>query len=140
MLKKWRANSKLSKFRLNHPKRNVDRNGNVIIDECHLVCFINEEFPSEHQMLALIDVTSQWFYSYGSTQTTLKWGQRRANPIVCKSPDHYELKRIVEQSGAMFSDKISTSFFAGELIAVCVGPVWNSRLDSFERFDKIVYE
>ena len=112
MFKKWKANRKLKKFRRDNPKQNIDDNGNVIIDESHLVCFVNEEYPEDHQMIALIDATSKWFYSYGSTQDTLRWANRRSDPIIYKAGDCYDLERIGQQCGIV-SDKISTSFFCG---------------------------
>ena len=139
MFKRWRAARKLKKFRETHPKQNVDANGNIVIDECHLVCFVNDEFPSEHQMMSVVDATSKWFYSYGSSRDVMRWADRRSNPIIYKAADHYELQRIVQQM-APYSENVAVSYFAGELMSLCVGPIWHSRLGDFDSFERVLYE
>jgi hypothetical protein len=138
MFKRWKAARKLSKFRNINPRQNIDESGNVIIDECHMVCFINDEYPPEHQMLALTDAASTWMFKYASTQESMKWNERRSNPVVLKVGSSYELERILK-SGYLATN-ISTSYFAGEIVAICIGPVWNSRLEEYRLYEKITYE
>ena len=139
MLKWWKTNRKLAKYRKNNPKKNIDAYGNIIIDECHMVCFVNDDFPTEHQMMGTIDATSKWFSSYGSTSTSIKWHNRKSNPIVFKVANQYELHRVAEQMSP-HSDKVAVSYFAGELISLCIGPIWSSRIDAFDMFEHISYE
>lgn len=138
MFKRWKARKKLQNYRRDHPRQNIGPDGNVILDESHIVCFINDEYPEEHKMLALIDVASKWMFRYGSTQDAMRWDDRKSNPVILKVGSSFELERIIK-SGYL-NPQITTSYFAGELIAFCIGPVWNSRLDNYNLYEKITYE
>jgi len=138
MFKKWKAARKLARFRQDNPRQNVDVNGNIIIDECHMVCFVNDEYPAEHKMLGLVDATSTWMFRHASTQEAMRWMDRRSNPIIFGVGSTYEIERILK-SGYL-APEVATSYFAGEIVAICIGPVWNSRLSEYRLYEKITYE
>lgn len=140
MWKKWRAARKLKKFRKKNPRQNIDPNtGMIIVDESHVVCFVNDEYPLEHISLAVIDATSSWFYTHASARSAMRWWNRRSNPVVLKVPATFEMERLLENP--IIPPHRTVSYFAGEPIAICIGPMWNSDLYEYNiPYEIIEYE
>lgn len=134
-IKKNRAKSRLKMWRRQNPPQNLNEDGSVKIDESHVICFVNGEYPFEHQILGAVDAASQWFFIYGSSQQAREWSGRKSDPKIYDIPTAFELHRISQHP---FAPNKTVSHFAGELIAVCIGPVWNSRLTEYNRMYKSI--
>jgi hypothetical protein len=90
-------------------------------------------------MLGVIDATSEWLYTHSSTQQAMRWHARKSNPVVFKVDSDYEMQRLLESPSVPALRTVS--YFAGEPIAICIGPQWNSVLSEYNiPYEMIQYE
>lgn len=136
MITKW----KLKKWKLSNPSVNINpETGDKLLEELHVVVFINGSFPKEDQMAALSGCVATWFYNWGSSSVSQQWETRKSTPTVFHINNTEDMENLRK---SINSEKSKKSIFtlAGEPVAICIGPVWTNQISGYNtNYRKLSY-
>jgi hypothetical protein len=109
--------------------------GLPLIDVCHIVVFVNEDYPLDYQQVSIIDAVSSWFFTWSSARDTAAWNERKSEPIIYKVSSTKKMLEILHDN--QYTPRKTVSYITSDPVAICIGPAWSSGLtgynDSYER-------
>lgn len=124
MVTKW----KLKKWKLSNPSVNINpATGEKLLEELHVVVFINGSFPKEDQMTAMAGCVATWFYNWGSSPISQQWETRKSSPTIFQIKNTEEMNNL-RKTINMEKSKKTVFTLAGEPVAICIGPVWTNQI------------
>lgn len=130
---------KLKKWKKQNPPNNINpKTGEKLLDESHIVVFVNEDYLIDFQQVSIIDCVARWFFSWTSSPEAMQWNTRKSEPIVYKVSSTRKMHELIND-GAFMPSKKTISYIAGDPVAICVGPTWSSELIGYNNSYERVY-
>lgn len=124
---------------MKNPPNNINpKTGERILDESHIVVFVNEDFLIDFQQVSIIDCVSRWFFSKGASVILSQWNNRKSEPIVYKVSSTVKMNELINDNVFTPTDK-TVSYIAGDPVAICIGPTWSSELIGYNNSYERVY-
>jgi hypothetical protein len=131
----------------------VDRDAslNSFTDIYSLVCFINDDFPTDKQNVHVSECIAEYMFTVGHSQDSINWIERRKlvgrreNTIIFKLPaDHmqslYSEHITTQRSGKRSSIKtVSVMNYNGTAypVAFCLGFLWGSQSEKYKEYPSV---
>ncbi len=130
---------KLKKWKQRNPPNNVHpETGQPLIDESHVVVFVNEDYPLDYQQVSIIDAVSRWFFTWSSSREAAAWHERKSQPVIYRVSSTKKMHELLHNP--YVSNQKTVSYIIDEPVAICIGPAWSSALTGYnDTYERIYY-
>ena len=137
----------LAKVAVNHDSER-DSTFNAYTDIYSLICFVNDDFPTEKQGVHIAEVIADFMFVVGHSQDSINWVERkklvgrRENAIVYRLPadhmqnlytDHVNTLRAGKRS-PFRSVSILTHDGVAYPVSFCLGFLWGSQATQYAHY------